>query len=1150
LTGHNADSALLCELLRRPLVLSLLAALLVLATSAAAAAGLRPIRLPQRGEVTLPRLRHGVIRVPPGHTAGRVTVLVGLRLPPLAARYGPGLQAFGPRRKLDTTSSNSQAYLARLERAQAAAARQIRQAIPKARIFHSYKVILDGFAVRLPYRDLPKLFTVAGVRKVYPSLRYHLDTNKSPSVIHADTFWANTGGFGQGIKIGVVDDGVDMSNPYFSPAGFSYPPGFPKGGRIWTTRKVIVARAFPGPGSGRQGRLALWRPGSFHGTHVAGIAAGVSGTVVAAGPDHPAVTGLSGIAPRAWIGNYRVFNVPTLTGGLDAFTPEIVLAFEAAVNDGMDVINFSGGGPEADPASDALIQALENVVAAGVVPVISAGNDRDDFGFGSVGSPSNAPSAISVAAASNVHVFGTELTATAPDAPASLKHVPFAFNLHVPTPWEDTDQSLVDIGTITGTDGKPVDRRLCAPLGSDPNDPRFSTLPARSLSGSVALVSRGNCTFDSKVERVRAAGGAGIVLVDNRFGEPNFIPIRLALTAGMISDLDGSNLRAFMDTRGGRTAFRVSGELDPREIQTGRSGVITSFSSAGPTNYDHRLKPDVAAPGGQILSSTLQEFAGAPFAVFDGTSMAAPHVAGAAALLLQQHPAWTPGQVKSALMSSADPAWGDTARTKEASVLLEGGGLVDVAAADTPKLFAEPSSLSYGYLETTNAAARKALLLSLSDAGTGGGAWTIEIQPQAATPGAAIAPATTAVTIPPGGTVDVPIVASAGYTASTGDNYGFVVLKRGADQVRVPYYFSAQYPQIGRAPRVTIKRDQLGDTSKGTSFVSNYRFPTEPFGPPPGYSGKTFNEDGAEHVYTVRVNSHVANAGVAVVAEGQGALVEPWFLGSLNEDDVQGYPGTPVNVNGLTFEYQFDNGVAAVDFPREGRYFVSVDSRADPYTDQPLRGPYLLHYWQDDVTPPRFRFLTKVVSAGRPMLAAIATDRRAGVDPLSLVIGYKQYLLLAALYDPVSGLVLWPLSGAPKIGVGRTPLIAIASDFQESKNVDQAGANVLPNTAFRSMRLRAVAGPTVTWLLPKAGSCTGKATSLFVTAGSSRGVRSVTFFDGRHRIVRKKQGIEGLYLTPWRTAKAARGKHVLRAVVTDRRGATASAKRVVRVCRR
>jgi minor extracellular serine protease Vpr len=1138
------------RVLRRSLVLSLLAALLVLATSAAAAAELRPIRLPQRGEVTLPRVGHGAIRIPAGHGSSRVTVLVGLRLPPLAARYGPGLQSFGPRRKLDATSSTSQAYLARIERAQAVAAGQIRRAIPKARIFHRYKVILDGFAVRLPYRDLPRLFKVAAVRKVYPSLRYHLDTNKSPAVIRADTFWATTGGFGEGIKIGVVDDGVDMANPFFNSAGFSYPAGFPRGGREWTTPKVIVARAFPGPGSGRQGRLALWRPGSFHGTHVAGIAAGVAGTVVAAGGDHPAVSGLSGIAPRAWIGNYRVFNVPVLSGGLDAFTPEIVLAFEAAVNDGMDVINFSGGGPETDPASDALIQALENVTAAGVVPVISAGNDRDEFGFGTVGSPSNAPSAISVAAASNVHVFGTELKVTAPGAPASLEHVPFAFNVHVPTPWEDTDQPLVDIGTITGTDGKPVERHLCAPTGADPNDPRFSMLPARSLNGLVALVSRGSCTLDSKVQRVRAAGGTGIVLVDNRFGEPNFLPVRLAITAGMVSDLDGATLRAFMAANGGRTTIRVSGEREPREIQTGRSGVITSFSAGGPTNFDHRLKPDVTAAGGQILSSTLREFAGAPFAVFDGTSMAAPHVSGAAALLLQQHPGWTPQQVKSALMSSASPAWGDTSRTHEASVLLEGGGLVDLPAANDPKLFAEPSSLSYGYLETTRAAPRKPLLLSLSDAGTGGGAWTIALDPQAASPGASISPATTAVTLAPGGTVDVPIVASASLGAPTGDNYGFVVLTRGADQVRIPYYFSVQYPQIGRAPRTTIKRDQLGFTNRGTSFVSNYRFPTEPFGPPPDYTGKTFNEDGAEHVYTVRITSHVANAGVAVVAEGQGALVEPWFLGSLNEDDVQGYPGTPVNVNSLTFEFQFDNGVAAVDFPREGRYFVSVDSRADPYTDQPLRGPYVLHYWQNDVRPPRFRFLTKVVSAGRPMLAGIATDQGAGVDPLSLVIGYKQTLLLAALYDPGSGLVLWPLGGAPKIGVGRTPLIAVASDYQESKNLDQAGANVLPNTAFRSLRLRAVAGPTLTWLLPRARTCVRKADTLFVSAGSSRGVRSVRFFDGRRRIAKVTRGIEGLYLTPWRTGKAARGKHVLRAVVTDRRGATASAKRLVRVCRR
>ncbi|HSC51517.1 MAG TPA: S8 family serine peptidase [Gaiellaceae bacterium] len=1133
--------------MRRYLPLSLIAALLVLTTAATASADLRPIRLPRHGDTILQRVRHGVLRIPRGQQQGRVRVLVGLRLPPLAQAYGPGLFAVGPRKKLDVASRSSQAYLARLSRAQAVAARTIRRAVPSARISYHYRIVLDGMAVSLRYRDLPRLLGVHALQKVYPSARYHLDTNKSASVIRADTFWATTGGRGQGIKIGVVDDGVDQANPYFDPTGFTYPAGFPKGGKKWTTPKVIVARAFPGPGSGRQGHLALNRADSFHGTHVAGIAAGDAGTVVGPGPDHPAVAGLSGIAPRAQIGNYRVFVDPVPTGGLDAFTPEIVLAFEAAVNDGMDVINFSGGGPEIDPSSDALIDALDNVAAAGVVPVISAGNDRDDFGLGSVGSPSNAPDAISVAATSNLHVFGSELQVTGPGAPSSLQQIPFAFNFDVPASWV-AGQTMVDVGTIQGTDGQPVERHLCSPPGHDPNDPRFTSLPSGSLSGLVALVSRGSCTFASKVERVRQAGGTGIVFVDNRAGEANAVPIQLALPGGMISDLDGADLRAYLGSHGGRTTFTATATSDPKEIQTGRSGIITSFSSGGPTNFDHRLKPDVAAPGGQILSSTLKEFAGSNFAVFDGTSMSAPHVSGAAALLLQQHPSWTPAEVKSALMTSAQPAWGDTARTKEASVLLEGGGLVDVAAANDPKLFAEPSSLSFGYLNVDGQAARKPLLLSLTDAGTGGGTWNVAVQPQAATAGSSIAPATSSVTIAPGGTVDLPVVASGSNGAPTGDDYGFVVLTRGSDRIRVPYYFSIQDPQVGRAPRVTIKAYQLGDTNAGTNYVSEYRFPQWPFGPPPDYTGKPFDENGAEHVYTVRVSEHAANAGVAVVASSPNALVEPWFLGSLNENDVQGYPGTPVNVNGLTFEYQFDNQAAAVDFPHEGRYFVSVDSRADPYTDAPLRGQYVLHAWQNDVTPPRFRFLTKVVSPGRPLLAAIATDRGAGVDPLSLVIGYKSTLLLAAFYDPTTGLTLWPLDGAPKVRLGRTPLIAVASDYQESKNIDQAG-NILPNTDFRSVRLRAVARPTLTWLLPRPKACVAKREPLFVIAGASRGVRSVRFFDGRRKLGTVKRGAEGLFTLQWHAAKARHGRHVLRAVVTDRHGAKAAATRLARVCR-
>jgi len=368
--------------------------------------------------------------------------------------------------------------------------------------------------------------------------------------------------------------------------------------------------------------------------------------------------------------------------------------------------------------------------------------------------------------------------------------------------------------------------------------------------------------------------------------------------------------------------------------------------------------------------------------------------------------------------------------------------------------------------------------------------------------------------------------------------------------VRVPYYFSVVLPQIGRAPLVAVKRDQSGDTSTGTNFVSVYRFPADPFGPPASYTGPGMNEDGAEHVYSVHVNGHDANVGAAVIASGLGSLVEPWFLGSLNEDDVQGYPGTPLNVNGLTFEYEFDNGAAGVAFPPEGRYFVAVDSRADPFTNEPLRGPYILRFWRNDVTPPKLHMLTGRVSAGHPLLAGIVTDRGSGVDPLSLVIGYKNVLLLAALYDPSSGLVIWLLDGAPKIGVGRTGMLAIASDYQESKNVDQAGENILPNTTFRRFKLRGVKGPALSWLLPKPNACAARRESLVVAAGSTRTVRSVTFYDGGHKISRQSGSSSGIYAATWKTGKAHRGRHVLLAVVRDRRGARAEARRILRVCHR
>ena len=140
--------------------------------------------------------------------------------------------------------------------------------------------------------------------------------------------------------------------------------------------------------------------------------------------------------------------------------------------------------------------------------------------------------------------------------------------------------------------------------------------------------------------------------------------------------------------------------------------MITSFSSAGPTDFGHLLKPDISAPGLDVLSSTPPQTTGSTFSVFAGTSMATPHVAGAAALLLQQHPGWTPWEVKSALMSTAGPAWGDTARTQEAPVLLEGAGLANVLAADDPKVFTDPQSLSFQQIDVSTGAQRTSMLLT------------------------------------------------------------------------------------------------------------------------------------------------------------------------------------------------------------------------------------------------------------------------------------------------------------------------------------------------------------------------------------------------------------------------------------------------------
>ncbi len=284
--------------------------------------------------------------------------------------------------------------------AQRRALARILAASPTAEVSWRYRIVLDGLALTLPPGDVARVAALPGVAAVYPSVRYQA-LGGAPELIGAPAIWgAGLENAGRGIKIGIIDDGIDPSHPFFDPSGYSMPEGFPRGDSSFTSAKVIVARAFAPPDAGWPGSARPFDAElSFHGTHVAGIAAGDAGTVAPAAGGRPR-TQLSGVAPLAYLGNYKALTVPTASGvGLNGNSPEIVAAIEAAVADGMDVINLSLGEPEIDPARDAVAKALDNAAAAGVVPVVAAGNDFGELGVGSVGSPGTSARAITVGAA-------------------------------------------------------------------------------------------------------------------------------------------------------------------------------------------------------------------------------------------------------------------------------------------------------------------------------------------------------------------------------------------------------------------------------------------------------------------------------------------------------------------------------------------------------------------------------------------------------------------------------------------------------------------------------------------------------------------------------------------------------------------------------
>ena len=369
---------------------------------------------------------------------------------------------------------------------------------------------------------------------------------------------------------------------------------------------------------------------------------------------------------------------------------------------------------------------------------------------------------------------------------------------------------------------------------------------------------------------------------------------------------------------------------------------------------------------------------------------------------------------------------------------------------------------------------------------------------------------------------------------------------------RIPYEFTVERPGLESMTPVKLRAFQIGDTRAGSSRVSAYRWPIAPFGPPASYNGPPMDEDGAEHLYVTDLAQPAVNMGVAVLLQSSNSLIDPFFLDSRDENDVAGYTGTPVNVNGYLYYYRADVEAAGIQYPRQGQHFVAVDSGHSDSTGQSLGGRYLLHAWLNDVTPPVARILTTTVSAGRPTIVARTVDLQSGVDPLSLTIAYGRVAVGAAAYDPISGIAVFPLpAAAPALKVGLTRTILVSGDFQEDKNVDQAGeiSSILPNTTFVPLKLQVVDRPTVTWLSPDPGTCAAARTQLVVVAGATKHIRDVHFTEGSGKLISVvEKGVAGLYSTTWKTKGVRRGAQRLRAEVFDDAGNSAVAQLRVRVC--
>ena len=611
----------------------------------------------------------------------------------------------------------------------------------------SYSRLFNGVSVRVARGDVGELAALPNVKAVYPVFNVPIpettrgsepDLATALGMTGADVAQNELGLSGEGVKVGVIDTGIDLQHPDF---GNRIRFGYDFVGDAYNSANPETDTPNPDPvADDCQG----------HGTHVAGI--------VGAGGD-PARGGARGVAPEVTFGAYRVFGCEGST------TADVILAaLERSLTDGMDVVNMSLGASYQWPEYPTA-QASNRLVEAGVVVVASAGNSGAT-GVYSLGAPGVGEKVIGVASFDNVAT--TSLSFKLPDG----TQVGYRTLSVTPQPPEEgTTPEIVYVGR-----GCDADDYLADP------------------SGLVALITRGACSFNEKYQRAIAEGAVGVVVENNLPG--NFAGGGVNAVGDVfgvsVSQEDGAKIKSL----GNPTITWTDIELT---LPNPTGDLISSFSSYG-LSPDLTLKPDVGAPGGLIRSTYPLELGG--YAVLSGTSMSSPHVAGAAALLLEARPSTKTAEVRTLFQNSAQPKpWSLNPGIGFADgVHRQGAGMIDIPSAVGVTTTVEPAKLSAGESQTGSFSQT----LTLTNSGDESVSYTLSnanrtiatgvdtYAPSYFASGAAVSFTPANVTIPAGSSAKVAVTITANPSLLDGSVYGgYVVFTpqtgSAAQTLRVPY---------------------------------------------------------------------------------------------------------------------------------------------------------------------------------------------------------------------------------------------------------------------------------------------------------------------------------------------------------------------------